>query len=218
MMLRSAFRLSQRLHSPASPHEVLGVNYGASQVEIKTAFRKKVLEWHPDQHQDKDVKLATRKFQEISAAYKALLGGHNSSNPYSSDSSYRPYAAYGSQAYQSQAGYDPWERHFYTGETTQSQKRAHTLIGRIWILIISTTALIYASSKWEHHKYKKKGIKLVDCFYNPVTARYERATEEIRKSPTIFIQQQPAYLVFEPGSKKPTQFRPAGAAQVRNSK
>ena len=44
----------------------------ASAAEIKAAYRKKALEWHPDRHKGEDKDEAERKFKEINEAYQIL--------------------------------------------------------------------------------------------------------------------------------------------------
>jgi len=57
-----------------NPYEVLGVTPDTSEEDIKKAYRKLALEWHPDRHAgDKD---AEEKFKEINAAYQ-ILGDAN---------------------------------------------------------------------------------------------------------------------------------------------
>lgn len=52
-------------------YDILGVSRNASEQEIKKAYRKKALEWHPDRHkQDKGT--AERRFKEINEAYEVL--------------------------------------------------------------------------------------------------------------------------------------------------
>lgn len=56
-------------------YEILGVPQNASDDDIKKAYRKLSLKWHPDRHMqdnDKDKKKAEEKFKEISEAYSVL--------------------------------------------------------------------------------------------------------------------------------------------------
>lgn len=53
-------------------YDLLGVNKSASAQEIKNAYRKKALEWHPDRHQGADKEEAEKKFKEINEAYQVL--------------------------------------------------------------------------------------------------------------------------------------------------
>lgn len=53
-------------------YDILGINKSASAQEIKTAYRKKALEWHPDRHQGSDKEEAEKKFKEINEAYQVL--------------------------------------------------------------------------------------------------------------------------------------------------
>lgn len=52
-------------------YDILGVSKSASGEEIKKAYRKQAVEWHPDKHkEDKDA--AERRFKEINEAYQVL--------------------------------------------------------------------------------------------------------------------------------------------------
>jgi molecular chaperone DnaJ len=53
-------------------YDVLGVNKSASGDEIKKAYRKQALEWHPDKHSGTDKEMAEKKFKEINEAYQIL--------------------------------------------------------------------------------------------------------------------------------------------------
>jgi len=52
-----------------NPYEVLGVSRTCSDEDIKKAYRKLALKWHPDRCKDPDAK---KKFQDISSAYSIL--------------------------------------------------------------------------------------------------------------------------------------------------
>jgi len=54
-------------------YEILGVSRDASQEEIKRAYRKLALEYHPDRHPPEKRKWAEEKFKEISEAYEVLM-------------------------------------------------------------------------------------------------------------------------------------------------
>ena len=72
-----------------NPYEVLGIKPGASQEEIKSAYRKLVKKYHPDQYGDNPLKeLAQEKLAEVNEAYEMLKnnGGNNYSYNNSSSS------------------------------------------------------------------------------------------------------------------------------------
>lgn len=53
----------------ADYYETLGVNKGASEQEIKTAYRRQALKWHPDRNKTAE---ANGKFKEVTKAYEVL--------------------------------------------------------------------------------------------------------------------------------------------------
>src|SRR3990172_5804567 len=59
-------------------YEILGVNKGASSDQIKKAYRKLALEWHPDRNKKPE---ANEKFKEINEAY-AVLSDTNKRSTY----------------------------------------------------------------------------------------------------------------------------------------
>ena len=54
-----------------NPYRVLGIPEGASQEEIKKAYRRKAKEYHPDLHPDDPT--VTRKMSEVNEAYDMLM-------------------------------------------------------------------------------------------------------------------------------------------------
>jgi DnaJ-class molecular chaperone len=52
-------------------YDILGVSKDASVDEIKKAYRKQALEWHPDRHKD-NKEVAEKRFKEINEAYQVL--------------------------------------------------------------------------------------------------------------------------------------------------
>jgi DnaJ-class molecular chaperone len=52
-------------------YDILGIAKSASADEIKKAYRKQALEWHPDRHKD-DKEAAEKRFKEINEAYQVL--------------------------------------------------------------------------------------------------------------------------------------------------
>ena len=77
-------------------YSILGVSKDASQDDIKKAFRKASLKWHPDKHSDdseKDKKAAEEKFKECNDAY-AILSDENLRSAYDAgpvDESFDPF-------------------------------------------------------------------------------------------------------------------------------
>ena len=82
------------------PYEVLGIQRGASDDEIKKAYRAKCKRWHPDLNPNDPT--AEEHFKEVQAAYDAITKGETGpqmgGNPYGS---YQQ-QGYGQQNYQQQ--------------------------------------------------------------------------------------------------------------------
>jgi DnaJ-class molecular chaperone len=60
---------AKRILDDKDPYKILGVSHDADKYEIKSAYRKLAMEFHPDRNQDRDTTII---FQEIQAAYEML--------------------------------------------------------------------------------------------------------------------------------------------------
>lgn len=82
-----------------NPYEVLGIKEGASQEEIKAAYREQVKKYHPDKYQDNPLQdLAEEKLQEVNEAYEYLTKNGGNAGPQSySGSSYSDSGGRGGQ-------------------------------------------------------------------------------------------------------------------------
>lgn len=73
-----------------NPYEILGIKPDATDAEIKSAYRKLIKQYHPDQYGDNPLReLAAEKMREINGAYDQLTKGNKGSKSnYSSSSNY----------------------------------------------------------------------------------------------------------------------------------
>ena len=85
------------------PYQVLGIQRGASDDEIKKAYRAQCKRWHPDLNPDDPT--AEEHFKEVQAAYDAITKGETGPQAGGSPYGYGP-QGYGQQSY-GQQGYGP---------------------------------------------------------------------------------------------------------------
>ncbi|MFN7097996.1 MAG: J domain-containing protein, partial [Gammaproteobacteria bacterium] len=68
------FRFANRDEIKFNPYKVLGVNEDASLVEIKKAYKKLAMAWHPDRIQaDENIEARTECFKKLGIAYNILI-------------------------------------------------------------------------------------------------------------------------------------------------
>lgn len=88
-----------------NPYEVLGIKPGASNAEIKAAYKELVKKYHPDKYQNNPLAdLAEEKLQEVNEAYDMLMkqaAGATGSGGQASSAYGNPYGrqSYGQQNY-----------------------------------------------------------------------------------------------------------------------
>lgn len=79
-------------------YDILGVSKQASAAEIKSAYRKLAIKWHPDKNENK--KEAGEKFKEINEAYEILSNSEKKKN----------YDQFGHAAFDPSMGANPYSR------------------------------------------------------------------------------------------------------------
>ena len=98
------------------PHRILGVPQGATEDEIKKAYRKKAKEYHPDLHPNDPV--AVKKMQEVNKAYDMLMNPEKYANKQAqqqrkqSSQQYNPYNRCSSQSSGGYQGPGGWASDF----------------------------------------------------------------------------------------------------------
>ena len=97
----------------SDPYKVLGVSPGASDEEIKQAYRRLAKKYHPDLNPGD--KVAAQKMQEVNAAYEQLKNPENASSHQQNG-----YGGYGSYGYNPFGGYG---RTYTTSDSGDSYQR-----------------------------------------------------------------------------------------------
>ena len=138
------------------PHRVLGVPPGSSDAEVKAAYRKAALRWHPDRHAGSDPATAAdaaERFRRASEAFARLSGGGDARGGRGSGagaSGRRPWSSHaaGSGA---GSGYGYYNRSddpfgFRTAESARTgdhMRRIHRNIRVLYASLACLGALIY---------------------------------------------------------------------------
>ena len=104
------------------PYEVLGIQRGASDEEIKKAYRAKCKRWHPDLNPNDPT--AEEHFKEVQAAYDAITKGET--GPQMGGN---PYGGYRQQSYGgSQQGYSQQSGAGYSGSDSPEMQAARNFV------------------------------------------------------------------------------------------
>lgn len=111
------------MQTEAELYKALGLHHGASDADVKIAFKRLALKYHPDRHVGSNAEgraYATAKFQAAKQAYEILLDGRKRATLAASSNSYRP-SAYGSTVN------TDWSKSYY-----QHQKAARYPRSGLW--------------------------------------------------------------------------------------
>ncbi|GAA0817393.1 J domain-containing protein [Clostridium tertium] len=107
-----------------NPYEVLGLKPGATQDEIKKAYRNLIKQYHPDQYGDNPLKdLAEEKMRDINAAYDALT--KNAGNTYSSSNSSN--SSYNSSSSDNSYMFSEIRRLIQSGNFAEAENRLNSI-------------------------------------------------------------------------------------------
>ena len=98
-----------RWFTVSDPYRLLGVYPAASEKEIKEAYRKQCLKYHPDRN-PANKQEAERKFKEVGEAYRMLLEGKHGNSHSSGPSSHQ-----GDKYPQYNGGENPFTRGGFPG-------------------------------------------------------------------------------------------------------
>ncbi|MBR2520616.1 MAG: DnaJ domain-containing protein [Oscillospiraceae bacterium] len=124
------------------PYKVLGISPGASEQEIKKAYRELARKYHPDNFHDNPLAdLAQEKMKEINEAYDTLMKTHTSGSS-SQSSSYGPGSSY------SQSGGNYSYSYSYNGNPLYDDIRRDIDMGNLDQAATKLSKITDRSAQW----------------------------------------------------------------------
>jgi len=200
-------------------YEILGVQSTASKEEIKKAFRKLCMEFHPDVSGNKDCKASLARFQQISAAYDILSNEekrsqynlqHGVNRYHHQNSSSSPYSGF-QYDYGKEYGYRNSERaggsagsrggnsfgHFLDGIYKPRNLFLGLTLGFIAVKFMNSVTLERREKQRPHHIRH-----LVEAYQNPVTGTWHKPSrwDPVYRKLKPKIQMVPTHMVKRAGS------------------
>jgi molecular chaperone DnaJ len=169
------------------PYQVLGLSPGASDEEVKKAYRKLAMQYHPDRNPGDEE--AARKMQEINAAYEAIKNPEKA-GPRQSYGSYDPFGGFereeGDQYLRSAQQYIRFHRY---REALNVLQNCQTRSGRWYYLsALANHALGNEVTAMEHIR---KAVSM-----EPDNYEYLQALEYMENGGQAYRQQAGNYRTF----------------------
>ena len=165
------------------PYQVLGVAPGATDEEIKQAYRALARKYHPDKYRDSDLAdLAEEKMKEINAAYEEIrksraAGETGRANGQSQQGGYRPYG-------DAQGHYANIRRLINAGEFYEAER------------LLRSVPIEGQNAEWYYlmgcvlsrRGYFLDALKLFDraCAMDPQNAEYRNARDALRNQANTY--------------------------------
>lgn len=125
-------------------YEILWINKNSTEAEIKKAYRKKAMEWHPDKH--KWDKKAEEKFKEINEAYQILWDPKKK----------KQYDTFGGSSWNYNFEWFSWFDDLFKNQTKWNYNYSQNF--DIWD--------IFGDLFWQNKKKKKSNFNYFDDFDN----------------------------------------------------
>ena len=172
------------------PYRVLGLAPGASDEDVKKAYRRLAKQYHPDRNPGDEA--AARKMQEINAAYEQIKNPEKTTqHTYRTYENYGGYGSYGQEQYlRSAMQYIRFGRYQEALSLLQQIQNRNALW--YYLSAIANDALGNQITALEHIR---KAVSM-----EPDNPDYLQALEEIESGGHIYRQQANGYQSFQFGS------------------
>jgi molecular chaperone DnaJ len=166
-----------------NPYEVLGVRQGASEEDIKKAYREMVKKYHPDQYRDNPLSaLAEEKLKEINEAYDYLVKNKNGgSYSYGTEDA----GSYNNSSYNnSSSDFSQVRMHINSGNIVQAEQVLNSIEVKTaeWYFL---RGLIYLRKGWYDQGYSdiQTAVNM-----DPDNFEYRDALNRLNQQNTTYTQ------------------------------